>query len=103
MMCKRAAGSTWGFKPDTIKWIYRSLIRPLLLYAATIWVNAVFTDKNLGQLRIVWRLSHLMTTGALPSTSLVTLDKITDTTPVDVKIRGEAIRGNNAYCEWNIG
>ena len=69
------------------------MVRPTLLYAATIWVNAINTDKNLRQLKSVQRLNHLMTTGALPSTSLLALDKITDTTPIDIKIREEAARG----------
>ena len=34
-----------------------------------------------------------MTTGALPLTSLLALDKITDTTPIDIKIREEAASG----------
>ena len=69
------------------------MVRPTLLYAATIWVNAINTDKNLRQLKSVQRLSHLMTTGALPSTSLLALDKITDTTPIDINVREEAASG----------
>ena len=60
---------------------------------ATIWVNAINTDKNLRQLKSVQRVSHLMTTGAIPSTSLLALDKITDTTPIDIKVREEAVSG----------
>ena len=69
------------------------MVRPTLLYAATVWVNAINTDKNLRQLKSVQRLSHLMTTGALPSTSLLALDKITDTTPIDIKVREKAASG----------
>ena len=93
MMCKRSVGPTWGLSPATMKWIYRTMIRPTLLYAAIIWVNAINTDKNLRQLKSVQRLSHLMTTGALPSTSLLALDMITDTTPIDIKVREEAASG----------
>ena len=93
MMCKRSVGPTWVLSPATMKWIYRTMVRPTLLYAATIWVNAINTDKNIRQLKSVQRLSHLMTTGALPSTSLLALDKITDTTPIDIKVREEAANG----------
>ena len=99
MMCKRAIGPTWGFKPETMRWVYRAMIRPVLLYAATIWIGALKTDKNLKQLRSVQRLSHIMTTGALPSNALATLDKITDTTPIDVKCREEAAQ----WCGWPYG
>ena len=70
MMCKRTVGPTWGLTPATMKWVYRTMVRSTLLYAATIWVNAINTDKNLRQLKNVQRLSHIMTTGA------VTLDII---------------------------
>ena len=93
MMCKRSVGPTWELSPATMKRIYRTMIRPTLLYAATIWVNAINTDKNLRQLKSVQRLSHLMTTGALSSTSLLALDKITDTTAIDIKVRKEAASG----------
>ena len=69
------------------------MVRPILLYAATVWVNGINTKTNLKQLRIVQRLSHLMTTGALPSTALASLDEITDTTPIDIKIREEVTKG----------
>ena len=94
-MCKRSVDPTWGLSPATMKWIYRTMVRPTLLYAATIWVNAINTDKNLRRLKTksVQRLSHLMTTGALPSTSLLALDKITDTTPIDIKVREDAASG----------
>ena len=103
MMCKRSVGPTWGLSPATMKWIYRTMVRPTLLYASTIWVNAINTDKNLRQLKSVQRLSHLMTTGALPSTSLLALDKITDSTPIDIKVREEAASGAlsiMANAEW---
>ena len=31
MMCKRSVGPTWGLSPTTMKWIYRTMVRPTLL------------------------------------------------------------------------
>ena len=54
-------------------------------------------------LKRVQRLSHLMTSGALPSSSFLAFDKITDTTPIDIKVREEAASGALSFMvngEW---
>ena len=30
MQCKRAVGSMWGLSPNTCKWIYKTIVRPML-------------------------------------------------------------------------
>ena len=90
MMCKRALGPTWGFSPATMKWIYTSIVRPMLCYGAAIWINGLRTQKNLSLLSSVQRLSHIMTTGGMPSTSLVSLDKLLNFTSIETHIKEQA-------------
>ena len=39
MQCRKAVGPTWGFKPATMRWVYEVMVRPVLGYGATIWLN----------------------------------------------------------------
>ena len=38
MQCKRAVGPTWGMEPSTCRWLYYTVIRPILSYCSSIWV-----------------------------------------------------------------
>jgi ribonuclease HI len=91
MMCKSALGPTWGFTPATMKWIYTAVVRPMLSYGAAIWINGLNNQSNMKVLNSVQRLSHIMTTSGHPSTSLVALDKITNTLPIDLFLKEQAI------------
>jgi ribonuclease HI len=91
MMCKAALGPTWGFTPTTMKWIYTAVVRPMLAYGAVIWNNGLNNQSNMKALNSVQRLSHIMTTGGHPSTSLVALDKITNIIPIDLFLKEQAV------------
>ena len=41
MQCNRAVGPTWGLTPKVCRWIYTSVIRPMLSYSVVIWVRAL--------------------------------------------------------------
>ena len=46
MQCRKAVGPTWGFNPATMRWIYEVMVRPVLGYRATIWLNGTRTQNN---------------------------------------------------------
>ena len=45
MQCRKAVGPTWGFKPATMRWVYEVMVRPVLGYGATIWLNGTRTQR----------------------------------------------------------
>ena len=52
VQCKRAVVSyMWGFSPKTCKWIYRSVVIPILSYSATVWVRVLENKNNLINLK----------------------------------------------------
>ena len=63
MQCRRAIGPTWGFTPKTMKWIYTAVVRLILTYAATIWLNGLYKKSNLTLLNSVQRLGNILVTG----------------------------------------
>ncbi|KAL5258270.1 hypothetical protein ACHWQZ_G013047 [Mnemiopsis leidyi] len=105
LQCRRAIGPSWGFNPQTMKWIYTALVRPTLTYAAMTWINGLYKQHNLAKLKSVQRLANILITGALPSTPGDPLNSITNTIPIDLCIEEEAalgflrLKSNN---QWRI-
>ena len=93
MQCRRAVGPTWGFKPATMRWIYEVMVRPILSYGATIWINGTKTQNNRQLLNGVQRLANVLITGAMPSTPGVALDVITGNIPITLWLEEEAAKG----------
>jgi len=93
MQCRRAVGPTWGFKPPTMRWIYNVIVKPVLSYGATIWINGTKTKHNQDLLNGVQRLANVLITGALPSTPGTALNVITGTPPIKLWLEEEAAKG----------
>ena len=77
MQCKRAVGPMWGLSPKTCKWIYKTVIRPILPYSATVWVRALGNKNNLKKLERVQALALRNMTGDFPSTPFNSLNHLT--------------------------
>ena len=62
MQCKRAVGPMWGLSPKKCKWIYTTVVRPILAYSATVWVRTLDNKNNLKKqaLFLVHLLTHLI-------------------------------------------
>lgn len=93
MQCRKAVGPTWGFTPQTMKWIYTAIVRPCLSYGAMIWINGLNSNKNVNLLNRVQRLANILISGALPSTPGYAMDKINDLIPINNWIEEEALKG----------
>ena len=93
MQCRRAVGPTWGFKPATMRWVYNAMVKPVLSYGSTIWINGTKTKRNQTLLNGVQRLANVIITGALPTTPGTALDVITGTPPLDLWLSEEAAKG----------
>ncbi len=93
MQCRKAVGPTWGFKPQTMRWIYNAIVKPTMSYGATIWINGTKTKKNQDLLNRVQRLGNILITGALPSTPGTALNVITNTIPIISWLEEEAVKG----------
>ena len=93
LQARRSIGPSWGFTPETMKWIYTALVRPCLTYAAMTWINGLTKQQNLTKLKSVQRLANILITGALPSSPGDPLNMITNMIPIDLCIEEEAALG----------
>ena len=105
MQCKRAVGPTWGLTPKTCKWLYTTIIRPIMTYCASIWTRATYIKHNATKIRRVQALALRITTGAMPSTPFTSLNLLTNTPDIIIYLWGEAAKGAErlrAYGSWSL-
>lgn len=90
--CQRMVGSTWGLKPELTNWIYKSIVRPIVSYAALVWwprAKLVSGQLALGKLQ---RTACLSITGASRSCPTAALQVILDLPPLEIFLESEAAR-----------
>ena len=105
MQCKRAVGPMWGLSPKTCKWIYPTVVRPILSYSATVWVRTLDNKNNLKKLERVQALALRIITGAFPSTPFNSLNHLTETPHIGCYLKGEAAKGAarlQGYNDWTV-
>ena len=90
MQSRRAIGKTWGLKPRQAMWIYTAIIRPILAYAAVIWINATNSQTLVAMLQKVQRLACISITSAFPSTPTAALETLLQIPPIGIFLKGEA-------------
>lgn len=99
--CRRTIGKTWGLKPKYIKWIYTTIVRPILAYGCLVWWQK-------GEVRTVQtKLSHLQRmclmalSGAYSTTPTAALEALFDVAPLHIHLEQEAL--SCAYRLWVLG
>ena len=110
MQCRRAIGKTWGLKPRQAMWLFTAIIRPILAYAAVIWIGATTSSTLVAMLQKVQRLACITITSAFPSTPTAALEILLQIPPIDIFLKGEAYmssyrleRGNMWATSSSIG
>ena len=103
---KQAIAGNWGLSPKIIKWVYITVIRPRISYAAVIWwERSIFTQAK-AILQKTQRLVTVSITGAMKTTPTIALDSITGLTPLHIHICTEAMKSYTrmkANNEWITG
>jgi hypothetical protein len=87
---RRAIGKTWGLKPKVVYWIYTSVVRPILTYAALLWwkkASQISVNRKTAHLQ---RLVCINITGSMHSTKTAALEVILMLPFLGIYIEGEA-------------
>ena len=105
MQCNRAVGPTWGLSPKVCRWIYTSVIRPILSYSVVVWIRALNNGNNTRKLERVQGMALRYMTGAFPSTPFKALNYLTNIPSITFFLRGEAAKGASrlqGYGDWTV-
>lgn len=90
--CARMAGSTWGLKPKMMDWLYRSIVRPIISYAAFVWWPTTKVKARQLALDKLQRTACLAITGASRSCPTAAMQVILDLPPLAIFLESEAAK-----------
>ena len=94
LQCRQIVGKTWGIKPPMMKWIYTSMICPIMSYASVSWAGGLNKKYLVRKLTKVQRLARLMISLGFPGTPTGALDILLNLTPSKAFLLAEAVRGS---------
>ena len=91
MKMANIAKATWGPKPHLMRWVFRCVVRPMIVYASLTWAHSIDSPALQSRLRRINRLA--LNTLTLFPRSLPTrmLELLTDIFPLHLWLEKEAI------------
>ena len=101
--CRGLVGKKWGISPKVYLWIYKTVVRPAMAYAALVWWPRCNLKTTVTKLSKVQRLACVGITGALRTTPTAALENLLGLPPLHIFIKNEArkacyrLRCNNKW------
>lgn len=89
-MCRSAYGKTWGLNPKVLKWIYTTMVRPIILYGSLAWWPRTLKSTCKDALTRVQRTACMAIAGAFKTTPTAALEILLDLPPLHLVIQSEA-------------
>ena len=93
LLCRRAVGKTWGLSPAVMRWIYTTMIRPIISYAVTVWAPGLEARSGEQKLSVLQRKACLAVSSAYVGTPSVALEMLLGLPPLSSFLKGMAILG----------
>ena len=87
----------WGPKPKLVRWVYISIVRARLAYAAIIWSHNINFKTKLNKLKQINRLASMMMVPARRSTPTKALEIINNLMPLDLFLHNQAVKAYNRH------
>ena len=99
-MLRNAVGKLWGPSQKVIKWMYETMIVPIVTYGAVVWAHrAHFYRKYLNR---VQRVAMLAMGAFARSTPTMGLELLYDFMPLDIRATVAATKAANRIQGRNI-
>ena len=89
--CRRMMSRTWGLSPRLSRWMYLSLVRPIMTYASMIWVKSTYIKSHMDIITKVQRRGCLSVLNAMSSTPTVGMEIMLGIQPLSIHIRIQSI------------
>lgn len=98
-VCRQLIGRKWGLSPRHALWLYTSILRPMMCYAANVWYEKCGNMRagrltTVDPLQKIHRRALLLVTGAFKTTATDALEATLDLPPLYLFIESEAIMEN---------
>ena len=87
MQARKVMGRNWGLKPKYARWMYISLVRPILTYGCLVWLNCAYKPTHIKRLEKVQRRGCLASLNAMRTTATQALEVILNIRPIDIHIK----------------
>jgi len=101
LLCRRAVGKTWGLSPKVMMWVYTTMIRPIISYAAVVWAVGLGIRACELKLSSLQRRACIAVSSAFPGTPTAALQMLLGLPPLTSFIEGVAMTG--AYRLKQVG
>ncbi|RVE46656.1 hypothetical protein evm_008668 [Chilo suppressalis] len=88
--CRKMISKTWGLSPLIVRWLYTTIIRPIISYAAVVWWTKTNQVTTINKLRRLQRRACCAITGCMKTTPTSALETILDVRPLHLFIQQEA-------------
>jgi hypothetical protein len=88
--CRLAIGKTWGLRPKVVYWIYTSVVRPILTYAAVLWWKKTTQSSVNHKIGRLQRLACICVTGSMRLTPNSALEVLLMLPPLSIFIEKES-------------
>ena len=89
---RRILGKKWGPQAKISRWIYTSLILPILTYGIVVWIKCAFKESNKKQLERVHRRGMLAIMNTMNSTPTAGMEALLNLRPIDIVLQETALK-----------
>jgi ribonuclease HI len=89
---KSMVSKSWGINPKMTLWIYQQIIIPRITYGCMVWWHKAQSKTNQIKLASMQRKALMMVTGAVSNTPTEALNAILSVTPIQIKIKMNAMK-----------
>ena len=85
--CRKMIGKTWGLKPHICKWMYTSLIRPIISYGSLVLAKSLENATHIAIFEKLQRQVCLSILNAMRSTPTAGMEAIIGLIPIEIHMK----------------